>query len=188
VKFVETPLAAIRTAKQSLYYAWFLHEAVERGAITPEAFTNEIPEGEMKLRWPPENRTPAALAGWSWNAVLAAMSISAIAADRALDDTFGLPRPRERTPLEPPDKMNDQDSARTIMYALRCAYAHDPLNPRWTCRRPYRGVFRIKDLGFALDTPALNGQPWNIAHVGGQLGYFKLLEYCQELVERGLSA
>jgi hypothetical protein len=80
VKFVETPLAAIRTAKQSLYYAWFLHEAAERGAITPEAFTNEIPEGQMKLRWPPENRTPAALAGWSWNAVLAAMSISAIAA------------------------------------------------------------------------------------------------------------
>jgi len=188
MKFVETPLAAIRTAKQSLYYAWFLHEAVDRGAIVPETFTNEIPEGEMKLRWPPENRTAAALAGWSWNAVLAAMSISAIAADRALDDIFGLPRPRERTPLEPADKMNDQDSTRTIMYALRCAYAHDPLNPRWTCRLPYRGVFRINALGFELDTMALNGQPWNIAHVGGQLGYFKLLEYCQELVERGLSA
>jgi hypothetical protein len=49
-------------------------------------------------------------------------------------------------------------------------------------------VFRISALGFELDTTALNGQPWNIAHVGGQRGYFKLLEYCQELVARGLSA
>jgi hypothetical protein len=175
IKLVATPLEAIRTAKQFLYWAWFLHEAVERGAIAPETFTNEITEGTTTLRWPPENRTPAALARWSWNTVLAAMSISAIAADRALDDTFG-PKPH------PAGALSDQDATRVVLYMLRCAYAHDPLNPRWECQGPYGGVFRINALGFEFDTRALNGQPWNIEHVGGPLGYFKLSAHCQELV------
>jgi hypothetical protein len=179
VKPVEGPLDAIRTAKQFLYYAWFLYEAVVRGAITPETFTDEIPEGEMKLSWPPENRTPAALERHAWNNVLAAMSISAIAADRALDDTFGA-KP------QPAAALSDQDATRVVMYMLRCAYAHDPLNPRWECRGPYLGVFRINALDFELDTRALHGQPWNIAHVGGPLGYFNLLAQCQGLVATAL--
>jgi hypothetical protein len=178
VKLVATPLDAIRTAKQFLYWAWFVHDAVVRGAITPDSFTNEITEGATTLRCPPANRTPEALGRWSWNTVLAAMSISAIAADRALDDTFGA-KP------DPAAASSDRDATRVIIYQLRNAYAHDPLNPRWVCRPGYLGVFRINALNFTLDTTALNGQPWNIAHVGGPLEYFKLLSYCQELVERG---
>ena len=175
-KLVATPLDAIRTAKQFLYYAWFLYDAVQRGAIKSETFADEMREGQFKLRWPPENRTPAALERHAWNNVLAAMSITAIAADRALDDTFG-PKP-QAAPAS-----SDQVATRVIMYMLRCAYAHDPLDPRWECRGPYLGVFRIDELGFELDTTVLNGQPWNIAHVGGPIGYFALLDFCQQLVE-----
>ena len=154
-----------------------------RGAITPETFTDEIPEGEFKLRWRPENRTPDALGRHAWNNVLAAMSISAIAADRALDETFGRPRPREREPLEDPATLSDRDATRTIMYMLRNAYAHEPLSPRWRLDERYRGVFRINELEFVLDASALDGQPWNIAHVGGPIRYFALLDFCQKLVE-----
>jgi len=183
LKLVATPLEAIRTAKHLLYWAWFVHEAVWRGAITSETFTDEIPEGDFRLRWPPEKRTPDTLALHAWNNVLAAMSVTAIAADRALDDTFGGPRPRERKPLPDPATLSDRDATRTIMYMLRIAYAHEPLSPRWRLDERYRGVFRINELGFVLDATALDGQPWNIAHVGGPIRYFALLDFCQKLVE-----
>lgn len=56
-KYVETPVAAIRTAKQFVYFAWFLYEAVLRGAITAAHFTNEILDGRTIVHWPVENRT-----------------------------------------------------------------------------------------------------------------------------------
>jgi len=178
-KLVATPLDAIRTAKQFLYYAWFLYDAVQRGAIKSETFADEIREGQFKLRWPPENRTPAALERHAWNNVLAAMSITAIAADRALDETLG-PKPV----AAPADLQSDRDAARVVMYMLRSAYAHNPLNPTWWCKGwRYCGVFRITELNFTLDTTALDGQPWNIKHVGGPLGYFALLDFCQKVVE-----
>ena len=178
LRSVETARDAIWTATQFLYYAWFLHDAVRRGAITPETFDDEIVEegtAALPRRWPREHRTQEDLVRWSWNNVLAAMSISAIAADSALDDALG-PKPPTSAAL------SDRDAARVIVYMLRCANAHDPLNPRWECRGPYLGVFRINALGFELDTTALDGQPWNIAHVGGVDGYFRLLDYCLKLV------
>lgn len=143
---VATPLEAIRTAKHLLYSAWFVHEAVWRGAITSETFIDELPEGDFRLRWPPENRTRSALESHAWNNVLAAMSITAIAADRALDETFSRPRPREREPLPDSATLSDLDATRTIMYMLRNAYAHEPLSPRWRLDERYRGVFCIKAL------------------------------------------
>jgi len=175
IKLVATPLEAIRTAKQFLYYAFFLHEAVSRGAITGETFTDEIPGRKMKLRWPPEERTPSVIRENAWNNVLAAMSISAIAADRALDDTFG-PKPN------PASMSGDRDATRVIMYMLRNAYAHYPLSPRWICRPAYLGVFRIEALDFTLDMRALRGKLWNVDHVGGVDGYFALLAHCEKLL------
>jgi hypothetical protein len=111
------------------------------------------------------------------------MSISAIAADRALDDAFGMLRPLDQgSPLQSAAALNDRDATRAIMYMLRNAYAHDPLNPRWLCKGARVGVFRINAIGFTLDTTSLDGQPWNIAHVNGQLAYFGLLQFCQDLV------
>jgi hypothetical protein len=181
-KTVDTPLEAIRTSKQFVFFAVFLREAVLRGAITPANFSNEIVEGPTTLRWPVEARTQEALERWTLNTVLAAMAISAQATDRALDDAFGTPRPLDWKPPPSAGTMSDRDAARVIMYMLRNAYAHEPMNPRWQCKGAYVGVFRVKALGFTLDTTALDGQPWNIAHVAGELGYFRLLEYCEELV------
>jgi hypothetical protein len=96
-RLVDSPLSAIRTARQFLFHAWMLHDAIQRGAITPAMFANEFVIGSTKLVRPPADRTPQALEGWAWNTVLAAMAIGAMAADQALDATFGTP-PRERTP------------------------------------------------------------------------------------------
>jgi len=183
-KYVDAPLTAIRTAKDFLYFAWFLHEAVLRAAITPANFSAEIVEGVTTIRWPAGQPTQEGLTRRTWNAVLAAMAISAQATDTALDEAFGPPRPLDKkSPLKAPAELSDRDAARAIMYMLRCAYAHDPLKPRWRCGKRYLGVFRINAIGFTLDTTALDGQPWNIAHVGDQLGYFGLLEYCQKLAQ-----
>jgi hypothetical protein len=57
VKRVATQIEAIHTAKQFLYWAWFVDDAVRRGAITSETFTDEIPAaGGVKLSWPPAHR------------------------------------------------------------------------------------------------------------------------------------
>src|SRR4030095_4939705 len=113
-RLVDSPLSTIRTARQFLFHAWMLYDAVQRGAITPATFANEfIVEGATLAR-PPADRTPHALNGWAWNTVLAGMSISAMAADQAMDATFGFLRPCDRTPLQAPDEMSDRDAARTI--------------------------------------------------------------------------
>jgi hypothetical protein len=191
-KLVDTPLEAIRTAKDFLWFAWFLHDAAAvRATITPAHFADEmlVDETGTRVRWPVEYRTKEALERRTWHTILAAMSISAIAADRALDDVFGKPRPLDQeSPLQSAAALNDRDATRAIMYMLRNAYAHDPLNPRWLCKGVRVGVFRIKAIGFTLDTTSLDGQPWNIAHVNGQLEYFKLLDYCQKLVSESGSA
>jgi hypothetical protein len=81
-RLVDSPLSKIRTARQFLFHAWMLYDAVQRGAITPAAFANEfIVEGATLAR-PPADRTPHALNGWAWNTVLAGMSISAMAGTR----------------------------------------------------------------------------------------------------------
>ena len=165
-RHVETPVVAIRTAKQFLWFAWFLYDAVQRGAITAANFADEmaVDEAGAVVRWRPEERqTQEHLTRWTWNTILSAMAISAQAVDRALDDTFGLPRPRDRQPVEDPAQMNDRDATRTVMYMVRNAFAHDPLNPRWQCKGTYVGVFRISAVALTLDTASLNGEPQRMA-------------------------
>jgi hypothetical protein len=66
-RYVDTPLTAIQTAKQFLWFAWFLHDAVLRGAITPAHFADEMPVDETgtRARWPAEHRTQEALTRWT---------------------------------------------------------------------------------------------------------------------------
>src|SRR4029434_7491660 len=103
-KLVETPLEAIRTAKDLLWFAWSLHDAVAlRGTIAPAHFADEMPvdEAGTRVQWPVKYRTQEALGRRTWHTMLAAMSISAIAADRPLDDAFCMRRTLDQgSPLQ----------------------------------------------------------------------------------------
>jgi hypothetical protein len=70
----------------------------------------------------------------AWNLVISGMGTTAIAMDKALEEAFGS-RPTRDTAT------SDLDRARIVIYMIRCAFAHNPINPAWQCRDPYVGVF-----------------------------------------------
>ena len=68
------------------------------------------------------------------------------------------------------------------MYMIRCAFAHNPLEPKWEVRgKDYADILSVPSASFALDTIRLNGKPLDEAGIN----WFKLLDlmdYCATLV------
>lgn len=113
------------------------------------------------------------------NQLRAALAIAVILIDSVLENRFGA-KPLEDTDIE-------RKAARCIIHKLRCAYAHNPLEPNWEefpQKSPYRRVFSIPSINYSLDLAQLSGKPLDYM---GLLNWFKLLDlmdYCAGLVSR----
>ncbi len=125
------------------------------------------------------------------NLVLTSMGTVSCAVDRALDKKFGQKNLDDRT---------HNGSLRSIMYMMRCAFAHDPCNPTWCCKPKYRDSpyeisikksdsNRIKFaensdecLIFKLDFKSLNKKRLNFEHFHALDGFFLFAEHAQKLV------
>src|SRR5258708_7267340 len=62
-----------------------------------------------------------------WNQLLAAVAVSAIATDEALDERFGN---KTNATLAGTTEL---DTARVVIAQIRNAFAHDPFRPKWAC-------------------------------------------------------
>jgi len=119
------------------------------------------------------------------NLVLSALCTASCAIDRALDDKFG--------------KENKKDSAiRNVFYMIRCAFAHDPINPKWKCNsiyceKPYiieinknvssRVIFSKtcpEKIKFEFNFKELNGQSLKLENFFALDGFFLLAEYAKK--------
>ncbi len=76
----------------------------------------------------------SALALRFYNLVFSTMGTLAIAVDNALDKTYGTKKPQET------DTIN---SLRNFFYMLRCAYAHDAMNPTWEIKTKYKRTYKV---------------------------------------------
>jgi hypothetical protein len=87
-------------------------------------------------------------------------------------------------------------SARVLIYQIRCAFAHDPLNPVWTPKvnmydHRYRVTVQVKrPSGESLTTreiefhpPSLKNKHLSPDDIGGLGGYLGLLHYYLALIE-----
>ncbi len=184
--WADTPALLIKGAIHAFVLNCFIQDAVKHGRITPSTLGEEIKVdalgGALNFRG---KYTTDELVAVAWNNVLMAFGTTSIATDRALGAVFGTTNP---------DDTSELGSARAILYQVRCAFAHDPLNPIWNPHPKYRhtygltvevpcGAGRTSSRRIELNPPSLKGKQFNIDDVGGLGGYFALLHYCRTQVE-----
>ena len=75
---------------------------------------------------------------------------------------------------------------RALIYMVRCAFAHDMMNPRWEARGPFARELHVTlPSGVLLiDARALNEQPFDISHVGGYEGYWEIKEEIARMISK----
>ena len=70
------------------------------------------------------------------NQILIALCALAISVDKALDSTFGSKESKNTGEVV--------NAIRAIFYQLRCAWAHDVINPKWNRKEnKYKGLYRV---------------------------------------------
>ena len=104
------------------------------------------------------------------NQMRAAFALSALQAQRSLEDTFSGEPIQEEWP--------ELRAARSAMFLIGRAVERSILEPVWECPPAYRRVFHIRRLGFTLNASALEGRVLSWDDFGGLERYLNLLEYC----------
>jgi len=152
----------------------------ERGDIDQAAFDSSaiirLPEGD--LRYPDSSfNTYKDLILAAQNLYSTVLGFSAISLEAALVDAGIRNDPADTSP---------RGDLRTLIYQIRCAFAHDMMYPKWRVDGRYRRQLNANLNGspFLVDLSALDGQPFELEHVGGMLGYLavkkEVLEWIRE--------
>lgn len=154
-------------------------ESCESGIIPPDfgRRTVRIDTGGPGLMIAPQEFSKEKLVDQSFNLMLGALGWTAIVVDEALDQKFGSKDPSDTSEL---------GSARTIIYQIRNAFAHEPLSPTWRIKDKYRRVYTVH-VGSAcvsFDGATLDGKNLKPADFGGLEGYIQMLKYCHEQVSQ----
>lgn len=65
---------------------------------------------------------------------------------------------------------------RTLIYMIRCAFAHNMIQPKWQVRKAYLHELKFKFLGetIVIDLNALNGKPFTMEQIGGHDIYMEI--------------
>ena len=171
------PEAVIRTARDNFFFAALQWAAMENGRFKytdlPTGFNWSI-EGEQRFfKW--EARTESGFQIWVTNQLRAAFAIAAIQVDTVLADYF------KNKPYEDVDP--ERRAARCAMHMIRCAFAHNPLEPIWEVRNPqYCDVFSVPSCQFKLDTRKLDARPFDEAQLNW-FSFLDLIDYCHSLAQ-----
>jgi hypothetical protein len=177
---VQGQLEALVLAQDFIVFVLNLFEAINSGTISPTSFAEDTTfqgaVGSVRIR---TRYTQPELKADAWNLLFSAIAITSQAADRALCDALGK-RPLDRDGALPIDELPDFEAAWTLVYMIRCAFAHDPFNPRWECKGRYRGTLQVTALGLPMDLRLRNGERLQSAELGGLGGYLSLLRFLHD--------
>lgn len=69
------------------------------------------------------------------------------------------------------------DELRTLVFMVRCAFAHNPALPLWEARGPEHAraiSVVLQGSPFSIDLSSLNGQPFDYEHIGGFANWLKI--------------
>jgi hypothetical protein len=86
--------------------------------------------------------------------------VSAMVLDAAFDVVGLRPQPQSHAPA---------DELRTLVYMIRCAFAHNPAFPRWEVRKYYARRFSLylDASALSVDLASLHGKLFEYQHIGG---------------------
>lgn len=85
-----------------------------------------------------------------------------------------------------PDSRDPKDELRTLVYMVRCAFAHNPADPRWNARGNFARRIQLNlgdgDGEVSLDTAALHGINFDYPHIGGFANWYKIREMAVQMI------
>lgn len=170
---VQTPLEIVTNAFVIWVFAGQILQAIGSRLITPDLLESHVvvgsrhdPADNVEFDQPYADQDELMI--MASNGMYVALGTFLIATDNALE-ALG--------PRDPKD-LSELGAARSIVYMLRCAFAHGPLSPVWECREPYRQVFEVASARVRLDARELHGKPFRFADVGGNAGLVALYRFC----------
>jgi len=189
MQLVETPIQMINGSIKLFVFACFLDDAVKRGTITPACLQEQIALSEggglgITLKKP---HTADELKHGTKNLMLITLGTTAVATNKALEVVYG-------KEIDPTDT-SQQGSARVLIYQIRCAFAHDPLNPVWAPTKSYDHNYRLtvrvnRPVGepetervIEFNPHAFMNARLNPKQFGGLGGYLGLLTYFEKTLE-----
>jgi hypothetical protein len=81
-----------------------------------------------------------------------------------------------------PDASDNITRLRTLVYMVRCAYAHRVADPRWEVHGKYRRTLSVELFSqvISLDLAALNGSCFSIDSIGGYVGWYEMHQLAKE--------
>ena len=108
--------------------------------------------------------------------VSVAFGASAMVLDAAFDVAGRVRKPTSRLP---------EDELRTLVFMVRCAFAHNPAFPLWAAKG--KEFVRKLSLPFGsqsltVDLGSLNGTPFEYEHIGGFANWLKIRTACEALL------
>ncbi|MEY9590994.1 hypothetical protein ABIA06_003285 [Bradyrhizobium yuanmingense] len=163
-------LQELAIANRNFEFAIRLLSYCELGNIKPSDFDTDhltqLPNGSLHF---PSGRfaDQDSIEGAANVNVLVAFGASVLALDQAFE-SFG-PKPD----IESNDNIV---RLRTLVYMMRCAYAHRIADPRWEVRAKYRRtlVVMLKSFEIKLDLAPLDQAAFDIDAIGGYLGWYEI--------------
>jgi hypothetical protein len=169
-------LQEVAIAFRQLEFAIRLLSYCELGGIQPSDFDaphlTQLPNGS--LHFPSGSFADE-------TAILSAANINVITALGAcflvLDQAF------EAFGINPdPDAADNIVRLRTLIYMVRCSFAHRIGDPRWEVRGKYRRqlVVMLPSKFISLDLQTLNGAAFDIDVIGGYVGLYEMRGLARE--------
>ena len=84
-----------------------------------------------------------------------------------------------------PNSRDSKDELRTLVYMVRCAFAHNPAKPCWEARGNFARNIQL-NLGendLSIDMVALHGNDFDYSHIGGFANWYKIREKAVRVIK-----
>jgi len=111
----------------------------------------------------------------SQNNVIVCFGVSAITLDRSLADA-GIDRK--------PDDLSENGSLRTLIYMIRCAFAHNMIEPKWDVHIKYKKSIKLNlnNENLIIDLSQMHGKGFDYKDIGGVKNWFIIKNLAKKLI------
>ncbi len=167
---LESALLDVEQAFKQLEFAIKLMCYCERGDLNRERFDSHviILLGEENVAFPDGGfQSDQEVVTASQINVGICFGVSAIVLDAAFEAAKIKPNPNSRDP---------KDELRTLVYMVRCAFAHNLAKPCWEARRNFARNIQL-NLGenvLSIDMVALHENAFEYSHIGGFANWYTI--------------
>ncbi len=84
-----------------------------------------------------------------------------------------------------PNSRDPKDELRTLVYMVRCAFAHNLAKPCWEARGDFARDIQLNlgESDLCVDMEALNGNDFEYSHIGGFANWYKIREMAVRVIK-----